>query len=228
MYIRILLAVLFLSVPVAAETTDTLITDLRLLLDQTDSTTGNTNWSNDNLRRYLNMAQEVLAPHSGGVQKADTVPGSITPRIPLDSLSSDFVSLKGMIWLMRDTKENTPIPFVPLDSFYRTVRNNTKQTMGLDNFVVTEDAGEIAVFTEVSDEDSLLISYYAYPSVLSDSQECDFDRGWEKVLLYTAAWMAFAGNRDQFWMQWYSLKADSQMVSLRALTTRKPQLQTVP
>ena len=224
MFIRVLVMLALLTSSVWGATTDTLILDLRLLLGQTDSTTGATNWSNPELRQLLNMAQDLLAPHSGGVQRTDTTGGgSIRYTVP-----ADFISMKGIAWLMRDTEEVGTIPYIPVDSFYRTVFTIDRTKAGIDVHYITEDAGEVAVYPPIKGEDSLMYSYYAYPATLDTTFECEFDDGWEKVLLLYAAWLAYTKNRDAFWTQFYATKAEEQMTALRAMTTRRPQVQAVP
>lgn len=216
--LRSFLIVALLTTPLFARTGDTLISDLRIMLNQ--STSGNSNWTDAQLYRCLNMAQNIVAPHSGGVEDTAFLAGGSTRWSP--PTDSGFIHLKGAAWLWRNGGEVKPIPYLPVDSFDARIARNDKSVTGRDNFIITEDGGQIAVFPPVHSNDSVLISFYAFPSALDSAVECEFDAGWEEVVILAAASVAYQKINSQFWVQYYTQERDKQISALRALITRRP------
>lgn len=201
----------------------TLVADLRFHLGQMDSL--NSNWTNTELRNCLDMAQYTVAAHSGGVQKLDTLAGGSLRYHSANGLNSDFIALKQNAWLWRLGKENMPIPYVPVDSFNALIARNDEQVKG-SNKIITEDGGGLAVFPKVNQQDSILISYYAFPDAL-DTSDCDFNASWEEVLLLAAASIAYEHLKDDVKVQFYIVERDKNIAALRDMTSRRPQLAPV-
>lgn len=215
---------LLFAAPAFGATGDTLKNDLLVMLGQNGVTSTNRSWTDAQLYRCLNMAQEIVAVHSGGVQDTDFVAGGNTRVAP----KAGFLRLKGGAWLWRNGAAIKPVNVVPYDTLKARVSANTSQGVGANVYYVAEDAGKIAIFPTPNSADSLLISFYAYPTVLDSAIECSFDRGWERVVLLAAAAIACQQTGNQFWVQYFTSERDKQIAAMRALTTREGQIGSVP
>jgi len=217
-----LILVLF-AVPANAKTTDSLITDLRIMLGQTDST--NSNWTNNELRRCLNLSQDYITGLGRVVEKTTTISGNATLRL---TYPTDFKQLRPGVWLWRNGKEVRPLPVIALDSMYRTLGRITAQQAGFDNYYVADEGTRLIVAPALPSTDSVVIQYYAQPAVLSGTTECGFGLEWEAVLLVGAKAVALEKTRD---VNWYdrAIRERNEMVgALYQQTKLKPQLPGTP
>jgi hypothetical protein len=207
---------------VQAKTTDSLVTDLRIMLGQIDST--NSTWTNTELRRCLNLSQDYISGLGRVVEKSDTLAGG-NIRI---TYPSDFKQLRPVPWLWRNGKEVRPLPVIALDSMYKLVSRVVSQAVGLDNFYVADEGTALIVVPPLSSADSVVIQYYAQPSVLSGVVECGFGPEWEAVLLVGAKAVALEKSRDVGWYDRAIAERDRMIGALYQQTKLKPQLPSVP
>ena len=86
---------------------------------------------------------------------------------------------------------------VSMDSLNKIMEYITTQNYGRDKHVVAEDGSAILVVPKVHANDSVVVSYYAYPHDLDssytgdttkvgDPTECAFVDAWEQVLILGA------------------------------------------
>jgi hypothetical protein len=215
---------LLLSSSAQAATGDTLLVHLRIRLGQT--TAAHSNWTDNQLLACLNMAQDWMAAQGRVVEKLDTIPGS--GSLLLDSIPSDFIKLKGTAYLWRNGVEVKPIPMVSADSLYRLASRLSTQEVGVDNYWLAEDGQRLSVVPLVNTADSVVISYYAYPTKFDSANvECDFGPEWEQVLLSAAKAVALEKIESPLWPAAVA-ERDKLVAAMYRQQTLKPQLVSVP
>lgn len=172
-----LIFVLFLCPSLSfAATGATLKNDLRFKLGQTNSS--NSNWTDAQLYRCLNMAQDYIASLGRVVESLDTLAGG-SLRI---ATPSGFITLRDNAYLWRNGAEVKPIPRVSTDSISKIMDRMTTQSFGQDKYVISEEGGEIFVAPVLNSADSVVVSFYSIPSTLDSATECSFPNEWEEVL----------------------------------------------
>lgn len=214
--------ILLFATSASATTGDTLKNDLRIRLGQTSNVAGQSNWTNAELYRCLNMAQDVIEALGRAVEKQDTLQGGrlITPP-------SDFKKLQGTAFSWRNGRAVKPIPLTNLDSASNHLARLTADSKGRETWVIYQDAGRIVVEPGMSSGDSIVISYYASAAKLDSATECGFPDEWEQLLLVYAKMIALEKIRD---VNWYTLTAterDKLLQTIYASSTLRPQLTKV-
>ena len=175
-----------------ADTGDTLVAHLRIMLGQT--TSSNSNWTDNQLYACLNDGQKYIAGVGRALEKDSTYGGGSFRNT---TLPSDFMALKDNSYLWRNGEEIRAIPRVSMDSLNTIMTYIKTQDYGRDKFVIAEDGSALLVAPETNSADSIVVSYYAYPHDLDstitgdttaagDPAECGFNDAWEQVLLLTA------------------------------------------
>ncbi len=215
---KLIALVVLMAVPAFGATGTELSADLKIMLGQTQAE-GSRSWTDAQLLSIFNMAAKEVATLGGGREVIDTLAGG---SVRLTGLDSNFIALKGTAWLWRSGKEYRTIPYKPLDSFHVLIAANDPQVQGRDRYIITEDGGGIAIFPAPPSTDSVLISYSAYPDVIVAGTEIQFTKGWEQVLLYAAASLAYQKLDDRFWVQFYVSERDKLIATLRSVTSRRP------
>lgn len=205
-----------------AKTGDTLKNDLRIILGQTTST--NSNWTDAQLYRCLNIAQDYIAGIGRVVETTLTIAGGNTRT----AYPANFKLLRPGAFLWRNGKINRPLPVIALDSMYRIIANNSPQTVGRDNYYVADEGIDILVYPTTLSNDSIIIQYYAQPAVIDSGVECGFGLEWEAVLLAAAKAAALEKTRDQAWYDRAVAERDKMVAALYQQTKLKPQLTNVP
>ena len=171
-----LLLVLLLASPCFAVTGATLLSDLRLKLGQTSST--NSNWTDAQLYRCLNMAQDYISSLGRVIEKLDTLPGGVLRT----TYPTNFITLRDNAYLWRNGAEVKPIPRVSTDSLARVMDRMTSQSFGVDKYVISEDGNKLIVAPLMNAADSFVVSFYAYADTVDSATECEYDPSWEEVL----------------------------------------------
>lgn len=205
-----------------AKTGANLILDLRIMLGQT--TASNSNWTDAELYKCLNVAQDYITGLGRVVEKSDTLGGG-NLRI---TYPADFLQLRPGVWLWRNGKEVRPLPVVALDSMYKLLARTTQQQAGLDNFYVADEGTKLVVVPKMSSSDSVVVQYYARPDTVDSATQCGFEPEWEAVLLVAAKAIALEKTRDAAWYDRAIAERDKMVAALYQQSKFKPQLTNVP
>jgi hypothetical protein len=224
------LALLLLVVDAEARTGNQLIMDLRIMLGQTDSLAGRTNWTNAQLLQTLNIAQDKISARGRVIEK-DTVYGTATsPEGGHKRLvpPSGFITLRGTAYLMTNSIEVKPIPVTSADSMYRQQQKITKQAMGERNYLIYEESDDIVVSPAFPSKDSVRVAYFAHPSTIVDTLECLYGDEWEVVLLYEAKIVACEKIRDETWTLLATRERDMLLEQTYRQDRLRPQLVKTP
>lgn len=175
----LILALCLTSVSFAA-TGNTLKNDLRIRLGQTAAS--NSNWTDAQLYRCLNMAQDYIAS-LGRVIEKKTIYGGGSLRKAAPSL---FITLRDNAFLFRNGAEVKPIPRISTDSLSRVMDRMNSQSFGVDKYVIAEEADSLLVAPVMNSLDSFVVTYYAYADTVDSASECEYPLAWEQVLLAAA------------------------------------------
>lgn len=216
---------LLLCAAAHARTGNDLVVDLRIMLGQTDSTTNNTNWTNDQLRLILNIAQDKVSAR-GRVIERDTsylASAGINYTAP-----SGFITLRGTAYLKRGGITMKPIPLTSADSISRITGRLTRQTMGEDNHLAYEEAGRIKVVPPPLSQDSVQIVFFSNPAAITGAAECAYGDEWETILLYEAKMVALEKIRDLDWYAATMKERDTLLAEMYKQTKLRPQLVVIP
>jgi len=183
-YVRtlaVLLGLLLLPFGAAqAAVADSLVVNLRLRLGQT--TASNSNWTDAQLYKLLNDAQDFISGIGRSIE-TDSTRGGGSLRI---TAPTNFVALKDNAYLWRNGAEIRAIPRVSMDSLNKIMTYMNTQDYGRDKYVIAEDGGVILVAPALNAADSVVISYYGNGATLATGVECGYGNAWEQVLLMAA------------------------------------------
>jgi hypothetical protein len=174
--------VLLITLPSIAQAAvaDSLVVNLRLRLGQT--TVANSNWTDAQLYKILNDAQDYISGIGRSIETDSTRAGG-TLRI---TAPTNFVALKDNSYLWRNGAEIKAIPRVSMDSLNKIMTYMTSADYGRDKYVIAEDGGVILVAPTLNAADSVVISYYGNGATLATGVECGYGNAWEQVLLMAA------------------------------------------
>lgn len=211
---------LAVSCPVFARTGSQLVTDLRIMLGQTDSISGRTNWTNTQLFSILNIAQDKVTARGRVIEK-DTVYNGGALRM---ARPSGFITLRGTAYLMKNNQEVKPIPMTSSDSIYVQQSRMTRQSAGDDTYLIYEESDDIVVSPAAPSAFSVRVVYFANPSAITDSAECSYGDEWETVLLYEAKMLALEKIRDESWYVLTAKERDAILAQMYQQTKLRPQL----
>jgi len=164
-----------------AAVADSLVVNLRLRLGQT--TASNSNWTDAQLYKLLNDAQDYISGIGRAIETDTTYAGD---TLRITTLPSDFVTLKDNSYLWRNGAEIRAIPRVSMDSLNKIMVYITTQDYGRDKYVIAEDGSSILVAPKTNGGDSIVVSYYAEGATLATGVECGYGKAWEQVLLLAA------------------------------------------
>lgn len=217
MILRSLFVALLWSQVSYAVTGATLLSDLRFRLGQTSSS--NSNFTDAQLYRCLNMAQDYVVSLGRVIEKLDTLGGG-SLRISTPSL---FITLRDNGYLWRNGAEVKPIPRVSTDSLAKVMDRMNSQSFGVDKYVISEEGGKLVVAPTLRAEDSFVVSYYAYADTVDSASECDFPPEWEEVLRLAAKVIALEKISSPDLMPAIQ-ERDKLVAALYRSRTLKPQL----
>ena len=176
------LVILFLGTSVVqAAVADSLLVNLRLRLGQT--TASNSNWTDAQLYKCLNDAQDYISGVGRAIEKDSTYAGDTLRNT---TLPSNYLTLKDNSYLWRNGAEIRAIPRVSMDSLNKIMTYITSNNYGRDKYVIAEDGAAILIAPKLNSADSVLVSYYAQGTALATTVECDYGDSWEQVLLLAA------------------------------------------
>lgn len=214
---------LFLFSLAEARTGAQLITDLRIMLGQTDS--ANSNWTNAQLRLVLNIAQDKVTARGRVIERDTTYAVSATKSY---TPPSGFITLRGSAYILRDSIAIKAIPLTNSDSLPKQLQRLTAQSAGEDELLILEEAGQIRVEPEMNSFDLLKVVFFANPVDINDSTDCQYGDEWEVVLLYEAKMVALEKIRDETWYQLTMKERDTIIGETYKQTKLRPQLVTTP
>lgn len=208
---------------VHAEDGDALITSVRALIGQTDSTAGRTTFTDVELLDYLSLAMtgivgEAMDDEStvkfGGGDEENTLP-------------SDFLALSGPAVLLRVGQSAVGeyvklIQEVGSDSLSKMKTRPTEENMGPDNHVMFIQGGKLWILPALQSNDSVQVSYYSRPTIIaagSGSTEVDVEVEWEYVITYGAAAICYAYLQDWNGYDRMIAERDKKLNALRTVQT---------
>ena len=165
---------------VRAAIADSLVVNLRMRLGQT--TASNSNWTDAQLYKNLNDAQDYISGIGRAIETDSTRAGG-TLRI---TAPTNFVALKDNSYLWRNGAEIKAIPRVSMGSLNKIMTYMTSRNYGRDKYVIAEDGGVILVAPTTNSADSIVISYYGDGATLATGVECGYGKAWEQALLLAA------------------------------------------
>lgn len=215
---------LLLCATAHARTGAQLVADLRIMLGQTDSTTGNTNWTNAQLRSCLNMGQDKVSGRGRVIEMETTYAASATTDY---APPSGFITLRGTAYLKRGGVVVKAIPLTSADSVARLGTRLTRQAFGDDNHLIFEDGGKIRVVPPPLTMDSVVVVFFANPAAI-DTAECEYGDEWEIVLLYEAKMVALEKIRDGDWYALTKQERDTLLSEMYKQTKLRPQMVAIP
>ena len=217
---------LLLFASAQARTGAELITDLRILLGQVDSTANATNWSNAQLRRILNMGQDAVTARGRVIERDTTYLASAATRY---APPSGFITLRGTAYIVRrGAGDIVPIALTSADSIPRLQTRITKQSVGDDEYSIYEEAGKIVVSPPVLSQDSVKVVFFSNPTNLVDTTECEYGDEWEIILLYESALIAYEKTHDEVWFELTIKERDTKLDQMYKQTKLRPQMVVQP
>lgn len=147
-----------------AATAADLTADLRLLIAQSDSSAGKTDFSDATIRQALNLSQQAIAPLVGGVEWDTTIAMVLNRRTY--TLGSNVMGIEG-VWHKNDQVLNRIEYRKGRDFGLGKDSLQTKTTNQVVIFSFKFHRGKLSLFpllASVSPKDSLLVDLYRYPT----------------------------------------------------------------
>lgn len=219
MFIRIALILFSLYATAFGAKADTLKNDLALMLGQ-PTASGNRNWTDAQLYRMLNMAQDRLSARGRVIEKRSTAVGGTL----MFGKPTGFIALRGTASLWRNGQEVRPIKVTGADSSGILLAGFAANKAGADEKVLWLEGDSIKIAPMVKATDSFIVVYYVHATVLDTNIECDYGLEWEQILLYEAKMIALEKIRDLPWYLATKKERDELLASMYLQVSLQPQL----
>lgn len=164
-----------------------MVAQLRLLLDQADSTSGLTNWTNAQLRTALSIGQRQVGIMIGGIEKDTTI--KLVGKQVSYNLPSDFQAIEAVFYVKN--YNYNPLAYKADKEFGIEEGTDTTKWLlynkTLGQYTTHNNKLKVYPIGSMYSNDSLKVDYYGLPATLTSDTMTSQLPEYTELLVYKIA-----------------------------------------